>query len=113
MGGKSTIYEVARQAEVSIASVSRVLHDQPGVSAETRSRVRTAMRQLGYVPSGAARGLASRRLGVIGLVFPDLDDPTRESGHESLLYFDEVIRGAERTAREEGLLVMIAATHRW
>jgi LacI family transcriptional regulator len=70
------------------------------------------VRELAYVPSGAARGLASKRLGVIGLIFPDLDDPSAESGHETLLYSDEVIRGAERAAREHGYAILIAATHR-
>jgi LacI family transcriptional regulator, galactose operon repressor len=69
------------------------------------------VRELGYVPSGAARGLASKRLGVIGLIFPDLDDPRAQSGGETLLYSDEVIRGAERVAREHGSAILIAATH--
>jgi LacI family transcriptional regulator, galactose operon repressor len=102
---------VASAAGVSIASVSRVLHDKDGVSEATRERIRVAVRELGYVPSGAARGLASKRLGVIGLIFPDLDDPTADSGHETLLYSDEVIRGAERAARRHGHAILIAATH--
>lgn len=109
---KLTIYQVADKAGVSIASVSRVLHGQNGISDATRERVLRAMRELRYVPSGAARGLASRRLGVIGLLFPDLDDPSVEAGHETLLYSDEVIRGAERAARETGYAILIAATHR-
>ncbi|MGZ4415093.1 MAG: LacI family DNA-binding transcriptional regulator [Gaiellaceae bacterium] len=108
---KSTIYEVAKRAGVSIASVSRTLHGQGGISEATRERIREAMRELHYVPSGAARGLAGTRLGVIGLIFPDLDDPSVESGHETLLYSDEVIRGAERAARAEGHAILIAATH--
>jgi LacI family transcriptional regulator, galactose operon repressor len=89
-----------------------VLQSKDGVSETTRERIRVAVRELGYVPSGAARGLASKRLGVIGLIFPDLDDPTVESGHETLLYSDEVIRGAERAARKRGHAILIAATHR-
>lgn len=108
---KLTIYDVAKEAGVSIASVSRVLHGKDGVSDATRERIRVAMRELRYVPSGAARGLASKRLGVIGLIFPDLDDPSADSGHETLLYSDEVIRGAERAARAEGRAILIAATH--
>ena len=61
MAERLTIYEVAREAGVSIASVSRVFHDQPGVSAATRDRVRAIMRQFGYLPNGAARALAGRR----------------------------------------------------
>lgn len=107
----ATIYQIAHHAGVSIATVSRVAHGQPGVAESTRERVRASMRELGYVPNGAARGLATRRHGVIGLVFADLDDPSEESGHESLLYTDEIIRGAERAARAHGHAVLIAATH--
>ncbi|MHB1614173.1 MAG: LacI family DNA-binding transcriptional regulator [Actinomycetes bacterium] len=110
MGG-ATIYQIAQHAGVSIATVSRVAHGQSGVSEETRGRVQASMRDLGYVPNGAARGLATRRHGVIGLIFADLDDPSEESGHESLLYTDEIIRGAERAARAHGHAVLIAATH--
>lgn len=111
MAEKVTIYGVARRAGVSIASVSRTLHGRDGVSAATRARINEVMRELGYVPNGAARWLAGRRLGVLGFVFPDLDDPTIESGHETLLYSDEIIRGAERAARAHGHSLLIAATH--
>ncbi len=110
MGGV-TIYRVAEHAAVSIASVSRVVHGQPGVSAETRRRIQASMRELGYVPNDAAQGLAGRRHGVVGLVFADLDDPSEEAGHESLLYSDEIIRGAERAARAHGHSVLLVATH--
>ncbi|MDQ2959713.1 MAG: LacI family transcriptional regulator [Candidatus Dormibacteraeota bacterium] len=108
---KLTIYEVARRADVSISSVSRVLQGKPGVAPAKRKRVLAAVKALGYVPNGLARGLASRRHGVIGLIFPDLDDPSTESGHETLLYSDEVIRGAERAARATGYAFLIMATH--
>lgn len=108
---KPTIYEVAERAGVSIASVSRVLQNKPGVSEATRKMITSIMEELGYIPSNAARGLAGCRAGIIGLIFPDLDDPSMESGHETLLYFDEIIRGAQRAARQEGIAVLIAATH--
>lgn len=108
---KPTIYQVADAAKVSIASVSRVLGDKPGVSAATRARIKAAMRALHYVPSGAAQGLASSSSGTLGLVFPDLDDPSMGNGHETLLYFDEVIRGAEREAKGSGFSVLIVSTN--
>jgi LacI family transcriptional regulator len=106
----ATIYEVARDSGVSIASVSRVLHGQPGVSTTTQRRVHVAMRRLDYVPNGAARGLASKRVDVIGLLFPDFDDTAKDTERETLLYYDEVIRGAERAARRKGLALLIVAT---
>ena len=69
-----TIYDVAREVGVSIASVSRVLHGQEGVSSATRERVRSVIERTGYVANGAARGLAGRRLGVLGFVDNALDN---------------------------------------
>ncbi|WP_423920346.1 LacI family DNA-binding transcriptional regulator [Frigoribacterium sp. 2-23] len=73
-----TVYDVAAHAGVSIATVSRVLRRPDDVRPETRSRVMASVRELGYVPSGAARGLAGRRTGVLGLFLPGhdgLDEP--------------------------------------
>jgi LacI family transcriptional regulator len=68
-----TVYDVAAHAAVSIATVSRVLRRPDDVRPETRSRVLESVRALGYVPSGAARGLAGRRHGVLGLFLPGHD----------------------------------------
>jgi LacI family transcriptional regulator len=107
-----TIYEVAERADVSIATVSRALQGKGNLRPETRDRVLRAADELGYVPSATARELATKRSYVLGLAFPDLDDPGVEDGHETLLYSDEVIRGMERAARAAGYAVLIAATHR-
>ena len=68
-----TVYDVAAHAGVSIATVSRVLRRPDDVRPETRTRVLDSVRALGYVPSGAARGLAGRRHGVLGLFLPGHD----------------------------------------
>jgi len=68
-----TVYDVAAHAAVSIATVSRVLRRPDDVRPETRTRVLESVRALGYVPSGAARGLAGRRHGVLGLFLPGHD----------------------------------------
>lgn len=100
-----TLYDVARQAGVSIATVSRVLHGQEPVREATRSRVRAAIEELGYVPDGAAQSLARNRKDVIGLVAvehmglqPTQFDYAIES--MSLLYYDEVMRGVEARIRD-------------
>ncbi len=110
MAERVTIFEVARRAGVSASSVSRTLDGKPGVSAANRQLVRAAVDELGYVPNGSARGLATSRHGVIGLLFADIGDQSAEAGHEVLLYADQVIRGAERTAQDAGYAVMIAGT---
>lgn len=114
-----TVYDVAERSGVSIATVSRVYRNPDSVRAQTRDRVLEAARALGYVPSGNARGLASRRTGVLGLCFPDYADPAAESGGESddeyddsavMLYSDQIIRGMEREARRHGYALLIAAS---
>lgn len=66
--GKPTINDVARVAEVSKKTVSRVINRSPLLTAETREKVEKAIRELGYVPNPQARGLALRRNFLIGLI---------------------------------------------
>ena len=63
-----TIYDVARVAGVSIASVSRVLNGRRNPREETRERVLQAVAELGFVPDGAARALSGRLKEVVGVV---------------------------------------------
>ncbi|MGW6393526.1 LacI family DNA-binding transcriptional regulator [Streptomyces sp. NPDC055103] len=112
-----TVYDVAERAGVSIATVSRVYRNPDSVREQTRDRVLEAARGLGYVPSGSARGLASRTTGVLGLCFPDYSDPHTigiEDGVEdddaAMLYADQIIRGMERAARRHGYALLIAAS---
>ncbi len=110
MADRSTIYEVAKHSGVSTATVSRIMADGKGFSEATRERVRAVAAELGWVPNAAARGLASRRAGIVGLLFPDLGQ-SGEAAEELPLYVDQVIRGAERAATSVGDAVLIAATH--
>ena len=97
----ATIYEVARRAGVSIATVSRALHDSDLVAEETQARVRTAVAELNYTPSRLGRMLAEGRHAANSIVFPDLAGP----------YIAEVVLGYEETAAELGSSVLILATH--
>jgi LacI family transcriptional regulator, galactose operon repressor len=108
---KPSVYEVARHAGVSTATVSRVLAGHERVLPVTRDKVLNAVTELGYVPSGAARDLAARRTGVLGLCFPDLDQDEGEGEGDAAYWYDEVIRGMERAARRSGYAVLIAASH--
>lgn len=109
MPERSTIYEVARRSGVSTATVSRVMGNGTGFSESTRVRVLEAAADLEWFPSGSARGLALRRNGVVGLLFPDLAT-NEEAEEESPLYVDQVIRGAERAATTAGDAILVAAT---
>ncbi len=109
MLNRATIYQVAKRCRVSTATVSRVIHGGNGFSPATRDRVLAAAAALGWVPSGPARGLASKKTGIVGLLFPDLG-VSGGAEEESPLYIDQVIRGAERAATAAGGAVLIAAT---
>ena len=109
MTKRSTIYEVAELSGVSTATVSRVMQRSSGYSTTTRDRVLAAAQEIGWLPSGAARGLARRRAGIVGLLFADLAS-SGTAEEESPLYVDQVIRGVERAATTAGEAVLIAAT---
>ncbi|MFF2845361.1 LacI family DNA-binding transcriptional regulator [Streptomyces sp. NPDC058001] len=117
MSTAPTVYDVAERSGVSIATVSRVYRTPESVRQQTRDRVLAAARELGYVPSGNARGLASRSTGVLGLCFPDYSDPDAETeagdsddDDAAMLYSDQIIRGMERAARRHGYALLIAAS---
>lgn len=96
-----TLHEVAKAANVSIATVSRVLHGGDGVSQALQERVRAAVAELGYRPSHFGRALVQRRHGALGIVFPGLYGP----------YYSEVIYGIESVAVARQLAVVILGTH--
>jgi LacI family transcriptional regulator len=96
-----TIYQVADRAEVSIATVSRVLRGTAPVAEATRARVVAAVDELGYTPSRLGRSLAEGQHAANGIVFPDLSGP----------YFAEVVLGYEEVAAELGRSVLILSTH--
>jgi LacI family transcriptional regulator len=105
-----TLYDVARHAGVSIATVSRVLHGQGPVRDSTRARVRAAIEELGYVPDGAAQSLARNRKDVIGLVCVEhtgLKPNQYDIESMSLLFYDEVMRGVEARIRERSWSLLI------
>jgi LacI family transcriptional regulator len=94
-----TLYDVARLAGVSTATVSRVVHGQDRVRESTRARVRQAIEELGYVPDAAAQSLSRRRKDVIGLVCVEREVDHIDIENVGLLYYDEVLRGVEACIR--------------
>jgi LacI family transcriptional regulator len=109
-GAAPTIYDVARAAGVSIASVSRVLNGRRNPLPETRDRVLQAVAELGFAPDGAARALSARLKEVVGVVVrrplsadigaPEGDPFADEA--ESLQFPDMLNRGIERAAQRRG-----------
>lgn len=95
-----TIGDVARKADVSIATVSRVLNSTAPVIDETAQRVHAAIAELHYVPHSAARVLASRRTQTVGLLLPEIGGA----------FFPPLLRGIEAEARLAGFDLLIHAT---
>ncbi|MEC2078239.1 catabolite control protein A [Metabacillus fastidiosus] len=83
-----TIYDVAREANVSMATVSRVVNGNPNVKPTTRKKVLDAIERLGYRPNAVARGLASKKTTTVGVIIPDI----------SSTFFAELARGIEDIA---------------
>jgi LacI family transcriptional regulator len=105
-----TIYDVARAAGVSIASVSRVLNDQGNPRADTRERVLQAVAELGFMPDGAARALSARLKEVVGVVVrrPQWHDASMFTDEDENLQFPDMInRGMEIVAQRHGFDLLI------
>jgi LacI family transcriptional regulator len=83
-----TIYDVAREANVSMATVSRVVNGNPNVKPATRKKVMEVIDRLGYRPNAVARGLASKKTTTVGVIIPDIASP----------FFAELARGIEDIA---------------
>jgi LacI family transcriptional regulator len=92
VSSRPTIKDVAEQAGVSIATVSRALNDKGDVSVQTRQRVREVARSVGYTPDPAARSLVTHKTGLVGVVVGD------NAGHRdlSLLFFGKVLAAISR-----------------
>jgi len=109
-----TIYDVARRAGVSIASVSRVLNGHATPRPETRDRVLRAVAELGFVPDGAARALSSRLKEIIAVVYrrapvEPADDPVFEDEADNLAFVDVINRGIEATAQRRGYDLLLSS----
>lgn len=100
MANRVTMSDVARQAGVSLMTVSRVVNNKGEVSPETRQRVKRVIEEMGYRPSGIARSLATRRTGTLGLVVPDVTNP----------FFADIAKGVEHLAYAEGYNVFLCNT---
>lgn len=94
------IEDVAAYADVSTATVSRVLNKAGIVSPETVERVMAAVEALDYIPHAAARGLASRKTHILGVIFPEI----------SGLFFSALLRGIETFLAENGYGLLLYST---
>ncbi len=100
MAKRVTMADVAREAGVSLMTVSRAVNNKDGISERTRQRVNAVADLLGYRPSLIARSLVTHRTGTIGLIVIDNTNP----------FFSEIARGVEHTAYTEGYSVFLCNT---
>lgn len=96
-GKAANIYDVAREAAVSVFTVSAVVNKKGQVSAPLMRRVEAAVRKLNYRPNLLARSLANRQTNSIGVVVPDIANP----------FFPLIVRGAEDTAQQNGYNILL------
>ena len=93
----ANIYDVAKKANVSVATVSAVINKTSFVSPTLRGQVEKAIADLNYSPNHLARSLAQRKTNTIGILIPDIANP----------FFPEIVRGAEDRAKEAGYTLIL------
>jgi len=99
----STILDVARKAKVSIATVSRVVNNDPHkVNSETRKRVLEVISDLDYRPNALAKGLLMKKTMTVGIIIPDISNN----------YYAEVVRGIQDVADQHGYAIILLNTDR-
>ncbi|MGO4543692.1 LacI family DNA-binding transcriptional regulator [Paenibacillus sp. 2TAB23] len=97
---KATIYDIAREAGVSIATVSKVMNDKGKISAARRNQILSIMQRLQYQPSAIASALTGKHTFTLGLLIPDIANP----------FFAEVARAVEDRGHQFGYSVIICST---
>ncbi len=99
----ATIKEVALKANVSIATVSRVLNNDPRVAKQTSSRILQIADQLDYKPNILARNFVKRKSNLIGLILPEIIDE----------FFTEIIKGVDEVLYGAGYYTIVASSHKY
>jgi LacI family transcriptional regulator len=98
---KPNIQDVAKLANVSIATVSRVINNQGGVRKATEERILKAINELGYIRNAAARTMKRKETNTIGVIVPDIKNP----------FFPLVMAGIEQKAREKQYFTILSSTN--
>ena len=98
---EATIRDVARRAQLSVATVSRALNGFENVSEQAREKIAAAVKELGYVPHAGARSLSLSRTNAIGVVLPALHGE----------FFSEIVRGMDHVASARGYFLLLSNMH--
>ncbi|MCL4551281.1 MAG: LacI family transcriptional regulator [Bacteroidetes bacterium] len=97
-----TIKQIAKLANVSIATVSRALTNDEKVKSETKELVLKAAKELNYKPNIIARNFVKGKSNIVGLILPDISDE----------FFSEIIRGVDETSYDHGYYTMVISSHK-
>ncbi|MBO0993285.1 LacI family DNA-binding transcriptional regulator [Bacillus sp. SD088] len=92
-----TIYDIAKKANVSAMTVSRVINNSGSISQKTREKVEAVIKELGYIPNSSARSLTSKKTKILSLMVTDITNP----------FFTNIARGAEDKAMQMGYQLML------
>ena len=98
---EATIRDVAKRAQLSIATVSRALNGFGNVSEQAREKIAAVVKELGYVPHAGARSLSLSRTNAIGVVLPALHGE----------FFSEIVRGMDQVASARGYFLLLSNMH--
>jgi LacI family transcriptional regulator len=108
----TTVYDVARAAGVSTATVSRVVRGSDLVHPETRQQVLEVIEKLGFVPDGSAQGLSRRRKDIVGLVILAGGIDENDIEGTGLPFVDQIVHAAERVLRGSGCSLLLSFASR-
>lgn len=97
---KASIKDIAKEAGVTISTVSHVLNDSKNVTPPTAEKVRNAVKKLGYRPNRIARSLRTRSTEAVGVIVPDIKNP----------FYAIIIQEMERVARQRGFTLILGCT---
>jgi DNA-binding LacI/PurR family transcriptional regulator len=99
----ATIKEIASAGKVSIATVSRVLNNDPQVTKETRQRILRIADRLNYKPNVLARNFVKKKTNLIGLILPEISDE----------FFTEIIKGVDEVLYNRGYYTIVTSSHKY
>ena len=91
-----TVYDIAKEANVSVATVSRVLNNTAPVKASTRERIQGLINKYQFQPNALARSLIKKATDMIGIILPDITNP----------FFPEVLAGTGTGGAQAGMHVL-------
>ena len=97
---QTNIYAIAKEAGVSVSTVSRVLTGNARVSAEKREKVEAAIRKFDYRPNALAQGLSTAKTNIIGALFADIASP----------FYGTVAKECERAANDSGYMLLMLSS---